>query len=58
MSEELKTRIEKLQAKNDALGVKITTAKALQTKGYSNVAIAKALNMPESSVRALLKKGE
>lgn len=45
-------------AKNDLKREQIKEAEKLKAKGYSNVAIGKALGIPESSVRVLLAPGE
>lgn len=45
-------------ANNEKKQADISAAQKLKDKGYSNVAIGKALGINESSVRALLKPGE
>jgi len=49
-------RAEKSRAKAELQQSNLLMARALKEKGYSNVAISERMNMPESSVRSLLKK--
>lgn len=51
-------RAEMSIAKNSLKQADISQAQRLKDKGYSNVAIGRRMNRPESSVRALLADGE